>query len=154
MSAPFLGNETEISGREKQPAAIRKQNHRYKSPHRRILRLDTGQHVYQLKLSRCMSVFRSRFIRVRMDNRHSIDYMRGVNSEIQPMYEMNSTGRKYLAILWSNCFKGISIKNTNLRFFYRFRKNYKTNTVIIYFKTTIIPNQAFLRMATIRSKRF
>lgn len=76
MSAPFLGNETEISGREKQPAAIRKQNHRYKSPHRRILRLDTGQHVYQLKLSRCMSVFRSRFIRVRMDNRHSIDYMR------------------------------------------------------------------------------
>ena len=68
MSAPFLGNETEISGREKQPAAIRKQNHRYKSPHRRTLRLDTGQH--------CMSVFRSRFIRVRMDNRHSIDYMR------------------------------------------------------------------------------
>lgn len=76
MSTPFLGNETEISGREKQPAAIRKQNHRYKSPHRRILRLDTGQHVYQLKLSRCMFVFRSRFIRVRMDNRHSIDYMR------------------------------------------------------------------------------
>lgn len=76
MSAPFLGNETEISGREKQPAAIRKQNHRYKSPHRRILRLDTGQHVYQLKLSRCMFVFRSRFIRVRMDNRYSIDYMR------------------------------------------------------------------------------
>lgn len=73
---------------------------------------------------------------------------------MQPMYEMNSTGRKYLATLWSNCFKGISIKNTNLRFFYRFRKNYKTNTVIIYFKTTIIPNQAFLRMATIRSKRF
>ena len=71
MSAPFLGNETEISGREKQPTAIRN-----KSPHRRILRLDTGQHVYQLKLSRCMSVFRSRFIRVRMDNRHSIDYMR------------------------------------------------------------------------------
>ena len=69
------------------------------------------------------------------------------------MYEMNSTGRKYLAILWSNCFKGIPIKNTNLRF-YRFRKNYKTSTVIIYFKTTIIPNQAVLRMATIRSKRF
>ena len=72
MSAPFLGNETEISGREKQPTAIRKQNHRYKSPHRRILRLDTGQHVYQLKLSRCMSVFRSRFIRVRMDNRRAM----------------------------------------------------------------------------------
>ena len=152
MSAPFLGNETEISGREKQPAAIRKQNHRYKSPHRRILRLDTGQHVYQLKLSRCMFVFRSRFIRVRMDT--PLTTCECVNSEMQPMYEMNSTGRKYLAILWSNCFKGISIKNTNLRFFYRFRKNYKTNTVIIYFKTTIIPNQAFLRMATIRSKRF
>ena len=152
MSAPFLGNETEISGREKQPAAIRKQNHRYKSPHRRILRLDTGQHVYQLKLSRCMFVFRSRFIRVRMVT--PLTTCECVNSEIQPMYEMNSTGRKYLAILWSNCFKGISIKNTNLRFFYRFRKNYKTNTVIIYFKTTIIPNQAFLRMATIRSKRF
>ena len=72
MSAPFLGNKTEISGREKQPAAIRKQNHRYKSPHRRILRLDTGQHVYQLKLSRCMFVFRSRFIRVRMDNRRAM----------------------------------------------------------------------------------
>lgn len=154
MSAPFLGNETEISGREKQPAAIRKQNHRYKSPHRRILRLDTGQHVYQLKLSRCMSVFRSRFIRVRMEIVTPLTTCECVNSEIQPMYEMNSTGRKYLAILWSNCFKGISIKNTNLRFFYRFRKNYKTNTVIIYFKTTIIPNQAFLRMATIRSKRF
>lgn len=50
--------------------------------------------------------------------------------------------------------RGRYIENPNLRFFYRFRKNYKTNTVIIYFKTTIIPNQAFLRMATIRSKRF
>ena len=76
MCSPLLGNEAEMSGREKQPAAIRKQNHRYKSPHRRILRLDTGQDVYQLKLSCCMPVFRSRFIRVRMDNRHSIDYMR------------------------------------------------------------------------------
>lgn len=71
-----LGGAAAVTSATLLPGCKNKQNHRYKRPHRRILRLDTGQHVYQLKLSRCMFVFRSRFIRVRMDNRHSIDYMR------------------------------------------------------------------------------
>lgn len=75
MSAPFLGNETEISGREKTTDC----NKKTKSPIQKPTSTDSPSHwttCVSTETSRCMSVFRSRFIRVRMDNRHSIDYMR------------------------------------------------------------------------------